>query len=155
MPRRARLFCGYDQNTNESATTGLNNWTDFSYPSSGISIWRQEGEPVLEVLPNRVAFTWSGPPTWFKLDAICNVYKGSGGNTSINIEMCWFKNEDIPYGFIRGSHMNNQDSNIVSGSGWLLINTGDTIYPKIRNIENNDTVLLKNCTFTFWADEGY
>lgn len=154
MPRRARLYCGYEDNVNES-TTLVNEWGRFPYPSTGLTVIRSEGPHPIVIDPDMTRFTWTGDNgCYFRVEAVCNVYKGSGGNANRNIEFCWYKNSQ-KYGFVRGSHMNAQDSQIISGSGWMWLDPNDYIEPYIRNIENDDKILLKNCTFLIEESSGY
>lgn len=154
MTSRARLFCGYTDNINETVSD-INIWERFPYSSTGITKWRDEGKlNKIEVDGSITRFSWNGPPTWFKVDASCNVYKGSGPAVNRNIEFLWYKN-GVQDGIVRGSYMNSSDSQVVSGSGMMYLETGDYVEPYIRNIENSDKILLKNCTFIFWEDSGY
>jgi len=139
----SRLYCGYENNTAET-TAAQDEWSAFPYPSSGYTTWRVH---EFTVDPSTSAFTYTGAsPAWFKLSATCNIYKGSGGGASRNVEFQWRLN-GVPAGPIRGAHMNGADSNIVSGGGQLYLSPGDVVSPYIRNIENGDKILLKNCQF--------
>jgi len=154
MTSRARLYCGYDENVNETVSN-VGIWERFPFSSTGITKYRDQGLiNKVEVSESMTRFTWNGDPTWFKVEASCNVYKATGGEANRNIEMVWYKN-GVKYGVIWGSHMNSSDSMIVSGSGMMYLETGDFVEPWIRNIENSDKILLKNCTFIFWEDSGY
>ena len=149
---RGRLYCGYDANTNES-TSLVNAWDVFPFPSTGYTVWRDTGHFTID--GSRSKFTWTGMNnTWVYVDAVCNVYKGSGGNATRNIEVVWRLN-GTDAGPVRGSHMNDHDSIIISGSGWFLLSNGDYIEPYIRNIENDDKILLKNCVFSMLEDSGW
>ena len=123
------------------------------YPSTGFSTFRQEGEPFV-ISGTECSFTWNGKPTWFKLDCIVNVFKGTGGWPNRNIESVWYVN-GVKSGIIRASHMSNQDDQILSGSGWVFLNNGDNLEPMVRNIENSDKILCKNFTVCLWEDDGY
>lgn len=151
MPERTRIYCGYDGNTNET-TTLQNVWSIFPFPSTGFTTWRTAG-PVT-ISGSSTTFTWNDKPSWVEVIATCNIKKGSGGNTNRNVEFVWYQNGS-PAGPIRGTYMNNQDCQIISGHGYLYLNTGDTIEPWIRNVENDDKILLTNCTFILSQDDGW
>lgn len=155
MPRtRERLFCGYQGNTNDVGGV-QGQWEEFPLPSSTFETWRNEGSGNLTIEPSRVAFKWTGPSTWFRIDASANCLKPTAGTASRTLEFCWFKNLDEQAGIIRQTHMNNQDASFLSGSGWILLETNDILYPKIRNTENNEQIRLFNVTFCISEDSGW
>jgi hypothetical protein len=152
LVKRTRLFVGFQNNTNE--TTALQNvWETIPFPSTGMITFRNEGEPIV-VDPTDVKFTWNGSPKWFKIDNLGNIFKGSGTAVDRKVEVVWFKN-GIQEGIVRQTHMNSRNSEIISGSGWLYLDTGDVLEPKIRNIDNDDKILVTNFTACFWEDTGY
>lgn len=149
MHPRARLYCGYSDNTNET-TSNQNIWEKFPYSSSGVTTWRNSGDFTVD--NSSTTFTLNRSiGGWFEVCAVCNIYKGTGGNASRNVELVWYKN-GVESGFVRGSHMNNQDSNVVTGQGEMYLEPNDYIEPHIRNTENDDKILLKNCTFDIKED---
>lgn len=149
---RARLYCSYAGSTSE--TTALQNvFQTFPYPSVAITTHRTSGHFVVSD-DSGLTFTYSGISAWFNISVVCNVYKGSGGNANRNVEVQWQVN-GVGVGPIRGSHMNSQDSQIITGIGQLYLNNGDVLKPTIRNIENDDKINLKNCDFIFSEDSSW
>lgn len=146
--KRARLYCGYEENSTE--TTALQNvWEVFPQPSGGYFYWRTTNDFTIDV-NGKINFDRS-VAGWFKIDTICNVYKGTGGNASRNVEVVW-KQNGVKAGPIRGSHMNNNDSQIISGTGEVYLAPGDYLEPCIRNIENDDKILLTNVTINIFEE---
>jgi hypothetical protein len=150
LPKKkiARIYCGYGDSASE--TGGVQNqWAPFSYPTNGIDVYRVHD---WEVVPGLVAFKYTGTePKWFCISATCNVKKGAGGSTSRIIEYQWYLNGS-PVGGVRQSHMNAKDSEIVTGEGQLFLSQNDVIAPHLRNVENNDTAILWNCSFNVRED---
>ena len=151
--KRARLYFGYEDSTSE--TSSLQNvWESFPWPSTAVTTYRASGDFTvsddggMKITYNRAE------PSWFDLDAVCNVYKGAGGNANRNIEMVWHLN-DSPAGPARGSYMNAQDSQLLTGCGQVYLTQGDELKPKCRNIENDDKLCFKCCTFDFKEDFDY
>lgn len=140
-----KLYFGYSGSTSE--TTSLQNvWQKFPYPSSSISTYRDSGSFSVSDDGGLKITCGTIPSAWYYVSTNCNVYKGSGSNQSRNIEFVWRVN-DVENGPIRGTHMNNLDSQILCGIGQLYLETGDIIEPYVRNIENDDKINLKNCSF--------
>ena len=152
MVRRGRLYVSHDANVNE--TTALKDvWEKFPYPTNGYTEVRKEGDWVCAI--DSSTFTWNGKPCWHIVDATANIYRGSGvASQNRNCEFQWYKN-GLAFGVARGSYFNNQDSQIMSGHGWMYLETGDSVSPWIRNTESDDKILIKNCCFTFYEDSGY
>ena len=141
--RLSRLYCGYSGNT---APLGLtqSTWARFAYPSTTYAAYRNV---EWEISPKESRFTYTGAtPKWFKIEATCNIYKVTGASPNRNVEYQWRLN-GTPIGSARGSYMNGDDSQIVSGVGEILLTTGQYIEPWIRNVENSDDCRLDNCTF--------
>lgn len=149
--RMSRLYCGYDNNVTNLGLT-QNIWQRFVYPSTGYTTYRNNDFSIDGSLSK---FTYTGESQkWFKVDAVCNIYKIGGGSVNRNIEVQWRLNGN-PVGSVRGSYMHDQDSQIISGGGELLLSNGDYLEPFIRNIENSDDCLLKNCSFIVKEDPEY
>lgn len=146
---RGRLYISYTGSTSE--TSALQNvWETFPFPSTSITNYRDSGDISVSD-SSGLTFTYSGHSAWYDVTAVCNVYKGTGGNVNRNLEFQWELNGS-PIGSVRGVYMNNQDSIILTGTGQLYLNDGDVIKPKIRNIENDDKINIKSCDFIFKED---
>lgn len=146
----SRLYCSYNDNTNVLGLT-QNIWSRFSYPSTSYTSYRSND---FNIDSNLTKFTYAGVKTkWFRLDVVCNIYK-VGNITARNVEVQWRLN-GIAIGPIRGATMNSDDSMIITGSGEVVLSAGDYIEPYIRNIENNDDCILKNCSFIIKEDPDY
>lgn len=147
----SRLYCSYSDNVTVLPLT-QNTWTEFGYPSTGITVHRAHDWTVE---PDMTRFTYTGATQkWFNLTAVCNILKANGNNISRTVQFQWCKN-GLPLGAIRQSHMNTDDAQIVSGTGQLLLSQGDYIEPCIRNIENSDDMLIWNCSFDIKEDPEY
>lgn len=145
---RVRFYVGYEGSTSET-TANQNIWQAFPSPSVSVTEYRSSGNITLNT--TTMDFTYSGDPTWLELTSVCNIYKGSGGNVNRNVQVVFHKN-GVPAGPVRGSYMNNQDSQILSGNGEIYVENGDVITPMIRNIEDDCKINVKNCTFNFKQD---
>lgn len=148
--QRSRLYCGYDQNTNQ--TTQLQGvWERFPYPSGGIVSYRNND---FTVDGTQTRFTYTGSETkWFDVSACCNVQKVTGANQTRTIVFQWRLNGN-PVGVARKHQMSNE-FNIITGNGQLQLSTGDYVEPFVQNEENDDKMILTNCAFNLREDYDY
>jgi len=142
----SRLYCGYSDNTSET-TAAVGVWERFPYSATGIQSYRSID---FTVDPTMTRFIYTGLLTkWFKINATCNILKGTGESSSRDLEVSWRKN-GVQAGPARRTHL--IDANVISGEGQLPLSTGDYIEPFIRNIQNDDKVVMYNCSFDIRDD---
>lgn len=148
--KRGRIYFSYGDSTAET-TAGQGVWQRFPVPSVPITTYRSSGDFTV----TDMAITYIRDiPAWFNVETVCNIYKGSGGNASRNVEVVWHLNGS-PAGPVRGSHMSAQESQIITGSGQIYLSTGDILEPMIRNIDNGDFINIKNCVFNITEDSDW
>lgn len=150
--KRARLYISYKDCT-ENTTANQNIWQTFPYPNTAVVENRNSGDFVVSN-DSGLTVTYTGHNSWFDINVVCNVYKGSGSNANRNVETQWELN-GVQIGSVRGCYMNAQDSVIMTGIGQLFLSTGDVLKPKIRNIENDDKINIKSCDFMFKEDNSW
>lgn len=149
------LFDFYaSDNTNITSLT-QNVWTKFTTFSNPFTIsLNHNNEFTVNQTTNVITYIGTVPKL-FNIVAIVNILKANGSTrTERDISFQWRLN-GVGIGPIRESRSNNNDIEIVSGNGRLLLQNGWYLEPYCMNSENNDDLIVKNFSLNFTEQPMY